>query len=454
MKTINNSGMKSEYSPKRIQCTSYYITFAVLMLAMLTTRSAFATYNSVLSEAGINSSNCGYETCCAKFHFVVGNEYAGNPNDGTMNEIEIELKYWNDDPMAEDDCWNWDCFSSNLNLTITAWPYWKDAIAPVVISHTINHTTHKIVIKFDKPLHDSAEFEFILCPNQGMEYCAFAWSSCDWISKLYNPNYPGSGDPYTDDHVHDGGSNISICHDYLGCISCDSTWIGGSDPGTPSCWVDVCFQVAGTDPTGDIIVRFGSPVPFYTDLINPDYPCAGLAPPYGWDTTLYTHGNGANRRVDSIRLKPTTWGHYLRPCNTLCLRLPKNTTVSRLITMDAVDNGFPPCGAPPVVTFKESENNDGLSGVKNSMQNFPNPLKEDNNFNTMIPFVMPATGEAVLSIFDISGKVVHTEVSEFSGSGKHFFFLSGRDLPSGNYYYIIESPKGMVIVKKKMLVIK
>jgi len=40
------------------------------------------------------------------------------------------------------------------------------------------------------------------------------------------------------------------------------------------------------------------------------------------------------------------------------------------------------------------------------------------------------------------------------GAGRHFFYFTAKDLPSGTYYYTIEFPQGVVIASKTMLVVK
>jgi hypothetical protein len=58
-------------------------------------------------------------------------------------------------------------------------------------------------------------------------------------------------------------------------------------------------------------------------------------------------------------------------------------------------------------------------------------------------------------IYDVSGKLVHSETEMFSGAGKHFFFFTGKELPTGTYYYQIHFPKGkQVIVSRTMLIVK
>ena len=65
-----------------------------------------------------------------------------------------------------------------------------------------------------------------------------------------------------------------------------------------------------------------------------------------------------------------------------------------------------------------------------------------------------AGGEAKVSVINDAGKLVYQDVQTFAGAGKHFFYFTGEQLPSGKYFYTIESPIGAVIVKKSLLIVK
>jgi flagellar hook assembly protein FlgD len=75
-------------------------------------------------------------------------------------------------------------------------------------------------------------------------------------------------------------------------------------------------------------------------------------------------------------------------------------------------------------------------------------------FKTTIPFTTSAQGVASIRIVDQTGKVVLKDNENATYAGQHFFYFSGKNLPSGTYYYTIEFPQGVVIANKTMLVVK
>ncbi len=87
-------------------------------------------------------------------------------------------------------------------------------------------------------------------------------------------------------------------------------------------------------------------------------------------------------------------------------------------------------------------------------QNYPNPLEAATGFKTTIPFVTSAGGTATINIVNEKGVKVLTDDEEILGAGEHFFYFSGKDLPSGTYCYQIEFPSGVAIANKTMLIVK
>ena len=89
-----------------------------------------------------------------------------------------------------------------------------------------------------------------------------------------------------------------------------------------------------------------------------------------------------------------------------------------------------------------------LSGEMVLMQNQPNPFRKA----TDVSFVLPTKGEATLSVFDVTGKLILERVGDYS-KGQHTVTISKDELGvgSGVLYYQLESNE-QVATKKMILV--
>jgi hypothetical protein len=79
-------------------------------------------------------------------------------------------------------------------------------------------------------------------------------------------------------------------------------------------------------------------------------------------------------------------------------------------------------------------------------QNYPNPF----NPTTTISWYSPLSGRQTLKIYDILGNEITTLVNEFKPAGNYEVMFDGRNLPSGVYYYRLQSGK-FTITKKLVL---
>jgi FlgD Ig-like domain/Outer membrane protein Omp28 len=117
----------------------------------------------------------------------------------------------------------------------------------------------------------------------------------------------------------------------------------------------------------------------------------------------------------------------------------QQTIVGRVLQWFQVTTGVPPSGSPPVVL--------GLD------QNFPNPF----NPMTNIRYTLPKQGQARITIFDVSGRIVRHLTDGVKPAGSHVAVWDGLDgngqaMPSGTYFYRLEAPefeatRSMVLVK-------
>jgi hypothetical protein len=80
--------------------------------------------------------------------------------------------------------------------------------------------------------------------------------------------------------------------------------------------------------------------------------------------------------------------------------------------------------------------------------NYPNPF----NPETRISFDLPQSGQTQLQIFDINGRTVATLLSGIIESGHHELAFNGTTLPSGVYFYHLQS--GDYSTTRKMLLLK
>ncbi len=81
-------------------------------------------------------------------------------------------------------------------------------------------------------------------------------------------------------------------------------------------------------------------------------------------------------------------------------------------------------------------------------QNYPNPF----NPNTIIKYQLPEFSKVKLTVFDVLGREVTTLVNEEKPAGSYEVDFDGTDLPSGVYFYRIES--GSFSDTKKFVLLK
>ncbi|HYM21385.1 MAG TPA: T9SS type A sorting domain-containing protein [Candidatus Kapabacteria bacterium] len=158
---------------------------------------------------------------------------------------------------------------------------------------------------------------------------------------------------------------------------------------------------------------------------------------------------------DSLKIIPPA-GTKIDACSGFCVNIPMcNPKVHYTVWItDDNDKGAPtPCTPHPSMDFKRIAN--PSSSPTQGESNYPNPVTQENQFKTTIPFLMPSDGgDAKINIFDVSGRLIHTETMSFSGNGKHFFYFTATDVPTGSYTYTIESPLGVTIVQRNLLIVK
>ena len=93
------------------------------------------------------------------------------------------------------------------------------------------------------------------------------------------------------------------------------------------------------------------------------------------------------------------------------------------------------------------QKNEPASGLVLS-QNYPNPVTTE----TRIQYYLPQSGQVLLSLYDLQGRLVYQPVKEIESAGQHTVTIYADDLPAGTYYYTIETTTGRAT--KKMMIIK
>ena len=81
-------------------------------------------------------------------------------------------------------------------------------------------------------------------------------------------------------------------------------------------------------------------------------------------------------------------------------------------------------------------------------QNYPNPF----NPTTSIRYELPQDGIATIKIFDIIGQEIETIVNEFKNAGGYEVDFNAKGLPSGVYFYQIQT--GNFVETKKMVLLR
>jgi len=82
------------------------------------------------------------------------------------------------------------------------------------------------------------------------------------------------------------------------------------------------------------------------------------------------------------------------------------------------------------------------------MQNYPNPF----NNTTTIRYAVPEETDIQLEIFDISGRLVETLISQLHQPGFYDLKWSGRQAASGIYFIKLEAAK--TVLTQKMILLK
>lgn len=103
---------------------------------------------------------------------------------------------------------------------------------------------------------------------------------------------------------------------------------------------------------------------------------------------------------------------------------------------------------PPDEPIGIKRNSNEVPLIFDLIQNYPNPF----NSSTRIKYIVSKGGLVIIKVYDILGKEINTLVNEMKPAGVFEFIFNGNNLPSGIYFYRLQS--GSISYIKKMLLIK
>ncbi len=86
--------------------------------------------------------------------------------------------------------------------------------------------------------------------------------------------------------------------------------------------------------------------------------------------------------------------------------------------------------------------------VRFELDSYPNPF----NPVTTIAYSLPQAEQVRLSIYDLLGREVRRPVDAEQAAGRHEVVFEARTLPSGTYFYRVETPSG--VQTKKLVLLK
>lgn len=191
-----------------------------------------------------------------------------------------------------------------------------------------------------------------------------------------------------------------------------------------------------------------------------------LTTPQGWGRTLFYNsgpdipGQGLFRTVfsdtasKSIDSGSGTFTGYFNPVNPL--EVFNSYNPDGIWTLEIYDVNAPDSGRIYKWCMKITyEAPIGIQTIGNEipknynlMQNYPNPF----NPVTNIKFSVPESGNVQLKVYDVLGRLVAELVDEFKPAGNYMVDFNASNLPSGVYFYRLETAdftdvKKMVLVK-------
>jgi len=121
-------------------------------------------------------------------------------------------------------------------------------------------------------------------------------------------------------------------------------------------------------------------------------------------------------------------------------------SVTKLKTLSDAARNFYHANSNDIVSVRSVSSN--VPDKFSLNQNFPNPFNPETN----IKFAIPLNGFVELNVFDLSGKLIETLVSQNLTTGEYEVNFNGMNLSSGIYFYTLKTDK--FSETKKMILVK
>lgn len=397
------------------------LCIAFLLGSLFTSQQSTAQWMDV---DPVQADNCGSSRCC--YYFTYGHW------DDSYDVTKLEITGINKE------CWDVTC-AVNQTVSVNGTP----------TTATLTWNGPNPIITFNPAIEAFTQVEFLLCPEDPLD-CFGGITTYGWR------NYDNSVPP----QIVESPGNIPFNRcpgNSPDCLGCDQTVIYRIN----DCYHDVCYKRRSTSGlSGPILITFSPAleidcVPVCTDDYGGAREFSEIDIPTGWGTQNVTYDGSGD--LESFEIYKITGG--IDACEEICITIPACDDHDPITVTMSDKNNPNDCSPSPQADFKRGDL-DGESPSqfilmpKSGESNYPNPVTSASDFRTMIPFTISASAEARITFMDESGRTVHTETQTFEGAGKHFFFFTGSVLPSGMYYYTIESPLGAPIVKRSLLIVK
>jgi len=191
---------------------------------------------------------------------------------------------------------------------------------------------------------------------------------------------------------------------------------------------EAMYQIPSTYPDS-VTVEAGGFILFYankgqeTSVLNLDFKLSGGGEQVGlWST-------------EQVFLDSITYGEQIA-----------DTSFGRYT--DGTNNWFMMPDYTPGESNRNPSSINEIEDVASISQNFPNPFSTVTN----IQFTLEKRDNVVINVYDVRGSLIAVLASDYYSAGTHAIKWNASDIPSGYYFYSLQTSTG--VVTKKASIIK